>query len=94
MADCGCKIVEAWSPTSFELGSDDLVTITGVDSIALCPLHQAAPAMLRALETVQWSGPCGECPGCDNIESDGHGPDCPVGQAIAEARPERRESLP
>jgi len=52
----------------------------------------AAPLMLAALEAVEWvQDPIGSvayCPWCDNIEPQGHKPDCVRQAAIAAARGE------
>lgn len=68
--------------------------------IGFCPLHKAAPALLEALEAVEWSGnKCLEdesfsiCPSCDEEaygrvlwESGIHSDDCQLQAAIKLAK--------
>ena len=47
----------------------------------------AAPALLEALEAVQWGEEqAGNCPSCMADQAKGHDPDCRIGSAIASGR--------
>lgn len=67
-----------------------------VATFSYCPMHQAAPATLAALERNQWlegdynvwTGRPGtpQCGECNRFKQQGHMENCSIGNAIAAAR--------
>lgn len=85
MAECGCRVV-----AERRVDPRKNLTITTSTTIAYCPMHKAAPAMLAALEGVAAVGK----------EADAaHGGYLPMlhrmaviaNEAIAQARPQEHE---
>lgn len=67
--ECGCKL--------------DAGYYANVVKIIYCPVHKAAPAILKTLEAVEWC--MGYCLWCMALPEDGHYDDCErqIGIAIA-----------
>jgi len=80
---CGCEV-------------EYITFFIGPLVINYCPLHKAAPLMLKALNMVEWKQNSNDdtvCPWCE-WEWNTHHPDCPRQSAIAAAEPDSYQAEP
>ena len=66
--ECGCRTYMTDHPNLL------------VPMVEYCPMHEAAPEMLEALELVEWTFPVNSlrrtCPWCNNEQIHGHSNAC------------------